>query len=498
MQPADEPASEPNPTAQDANDNATTWPSTDAIEAEPSSATNDDAIGSEKSFRDKGMAVLAKIAREVAATCVVPTNPGEEGRSASNEVGRVDHEGDSGEGPGAAARLVPIALALMTSSECMVVEIPLKCVAAFLNNVGDKALEHGLVDVQFWPQRRSARRDPDPEIWGVTLDVDLQVADPFGSLMDAGLPPPTAWWRTKNGWKAVWMFDRAIDRASFHAIAQQYTLFIVGGDPKSWSPEQAQHLPTVHKTTPDGLVIVQHKASQSNTQPMIVDEFEPELPTRIERALSAGGRLSAGERQVVEDYLLDLGTPAPDERGGRSSPYDRCPASEQHDRPCLYVMRRDDGFIHLTCYGGHGGEGEKRWTEIALFELATGKRLDDDGIVALRDIPMTWAGAEYVKPRLQELFASEDARDVLVGAAIHVWFRAHAATVLARAKKRAATENVKLAPIPAIEQFVNFYQSKIDGFDQTGSCSIAFDAASKSLRILRGDGSTDEIKSSGE
>jgi hypothetical protein len=52
------------------------------------------------------MATLAKIAREVAATYVVPANTGEEARGASNDVGRVDREGDeSGEGSGAAVRL---------------------------------------------------------------------------------------------------------------------------------------------------------------------------------------------------------------------------------------------------------------------------------------------------------------------------------------------------------------------------------------------------------
>jgi hypothetical protein len=52
--------------------------------------------------------------------------------------------------------LVPIAPALLTSSEYMVVEIPIKCVAAFLNDVGDKALEHSLVDVTYFCFRTSA------------------------------------------------------------------------------------------------------------------------------------------------------------------------------------------------------------------------------------------------------------------------------------------------------------------------------------------------------
>ncbi len=392
-----------------------------------------------------------------------------------------------------------VSVSTQFTKTCIAVTIAVSQVAAFLNALGTATQEAGICDVQIWLQRRRGKKAGDcEEIWGVILDVDVVSTDPFGSFIDAGLPFPTCWWSTRNGYKGCWTFNRSVDAKLFLAIAQQFTISVPGGDPKSWSPEQGQHLPRVNKSTLDGNIPIKLTAVQTNAQPLQIDAFTSELPVRLERALSGGGRLGAGERKSVEDYLSELGTPAPDEAGARSAPYDHCPSAEQHDRPCFYVFRQEDESIDATCLGGHGGELSKRWSEAALYELATGKHRADADIAPVRDIPNTWAGDEYLKQRFSITFASEPNCAELVLAAVAVWMRARASMVLAKANQLAVREGVEITRPIALEDMLTFFERKVVGFDSTGPCRIAFDDNTSGLVILRSNGATEQVKVSGE
>jgi hypothetical protein len=393
---------------------------------------------------------------------------------------------------------VPLSFSVMSSGQCVVAVVPVAHVAEFLNDLGKATVKHNLADVQLWAQRRRSRTDPKPEIWGVLCDFDVAVDDPFGVLVDAGLPIPTAWWRTLNGWKPLWLFDRAANKSEFEAIAEQFTLSAPGGDPQSWSTNQAQHLPIVNKSTTNGLVVVTFDATQSNAQPMRVDDFVPELPVRLERAAGAGGRLSSGERKVVEDFLHDLGLTPPGDHGRSHGPFDRCLVTEQHDRPCCYVIRDAEGALRVTCMGGHGGEGVKRWSETALYGLATGSTVIRDGVVALHDIPVTWAGAEYMEQRWSALFVGDTHVGAQLRAARRVWMRARLQIVNEAARKRAAVLDAEVARGMSSEKALWYYEGKISGFDQTGPCRVAFNGVSDGLCILRDGGSVDEIHVRGE
>ncbi len=394
--------------------------------------------------------------------------------------------------------MVALSLALMSSGSCTQTAIPISRLAEFLNELGTAAVEQDFVDVQVWVQQRKRRRGECEEIWGVILDADVEAGDPLAVIVDAGLAMPTTWWKTRHGWKAIWVFDTPVDPATFGAISQQFTIAVLGGDPKSWSPDQAQHLPIVLKSTIDGVALVNFPAVQTNAQPLSVADYIPELPTRLQRALAGGRYLSAGERRAVEAYLLELGTPAPDENSSRVGPYDCCPASEQHDRPCFYLYRKDGGSIDGTCHGGHGGEGTKYWSEHALYALATGQHLAHAGIDALRDVPITWAGKEYLDAKFAEAFATEPNPEVLTAAAITVWMRARLALVTAKARRLAAEEGLAIDTGPTIEKALWFYERKIVGFDSTGPCRVAYDANQLGMVLLENNGKTTALKVKGE
>ncbi len=394
--------------------------------------------------------------------------------------------------------MLPLSLALMSSGSCTQIAIPVARLAEFLNELGAAAVQQQYADVQAWVQQRKRRRGGCEKIWGLILDADLEAEDPLAVIVDAGLPLPTTWWRTIHGWKAIWVFDRPADSDTFDAIAQQFTIAVPGGDPKSWSLDQAQHLPIVLKSTDDGVIEVKFLATQTNAQPLRIADYLPELPMRLQRALGSSRCLSAGERPAVEDYLAELGTPAPEETGSRSGPYACCPVSEQHDRPCFYIYRQENGSIDATCIGGHSGELTKFWSEPALYELATGKHISDAGIDALHDVPINWAGQSYIEDKLAEAFATEPQPRVLVATATTVWMRAHASKVILRARRLAESEGIVLTTQFPLNAFLRLCCEKIDGFDSTGPCRVAFDAVNQYLTLLHSNGSTQRIKTEGE
>jgi len=474
--------------------NATPSPASAPSVSEPDAEFTDEDPTGGAPLSDFERLVQA-IARDYAPVTQVDVRSPQE--APSGPLGPVSITADQAAQP--AMPSIWVSIAMQFSTICIAVMIMVSQLAAFLNALGTATQEAGFCDVQIWLQRRRGKKAGDrAEIWGLVVDIDVQSPDPVGSFVDAGLPFPTCFWPTRHGYKGCWAFSCSVDTNMFVAIAQQFTISVPGGDPKSWSPEQGQHLPYVNKSTLDGNVPVKFTAVQTNPQPLQVDDFVPKLPMRLERALSGGERLDAGERKIVEDYLDDQGTPAPDEAGGRSGPYDHCPVAEQHDRPCFYVYRQEDESVDATCLGGHGGELVKRWSEPALFELATGRRRADAGISPLHDIPITWAGDEYLKQRFSITFASEPATDESVASAIAVWMRARASRVLMIANQLATSIGAQNTNAIALDRMVSFYQKKIKGFDLTGPCRVCLDSTTKTLRILRSDGSTESIKAKGE
>jgi hypothetical protein len=395
--------------------------------------------------------------------------------------------------------IVPISIASMLSSTCFVAKVPVANIAAFLNDLGQAAADARLRDVQFWMQQRRHRRQQDVELWGMVLDVDEVAQDPFATLSEAGLPAPNSWWRTRHGYKAVWAFNRAAELPTFEGIAQQYTLSVQGGDPQSWSPFQPQHLPIVKKTTDDGIIDVCFPATQPNASPLSVDEIEPELPPRLARALADERRLTDSERDDVEEWLADLGIPAPEGNGQRAL-YQSCPASDQHTKACCYVSRRDTGAIDVTCLGGHGGDGHKYWSESDLYALVSGNDRSASRLDAVRDIPPTWAGFEYLRTRVEPLFAQEErqAAASLTAAAISVWVRAKAAADLRRALKRAATLGGEISETLEIADVVQLFEQRRRGFESMTPHRLYFDDVAKDLRLLLESGERLRLKIHGD
>ncbi|MFC1611271.1 hypothetical protein ACFL6C_09940 [Myxococcota bacterium] len=375
---------------------------------------------------------------------------------------------------------VPVSLSPMIGLQCACVEVDVAQVAVFLNEVGQESRKRRTPDVQLWLQKRTRKTaDKKVEIWGVVLDVDEKLCDPLATLREAGIPTPTAWWQTQNGCKAAFCFDRRVDEKTFQRIAKQLTIAVPGGDPGSWSVTQGQHLPICLKSCSDGIQDVNLPAQQSNGQPLSVAELEPQLPVRIERFLSAGRTLSTDERVMVEEYLSELGIPAP-EQPGESICYASCPDCDSHDSSCCYVNRRDTGAIVVTCLGGHAGEGKKVWHELHLYERVTGTSLPTATVDAVRDIPVTWAGEAFIDHKLVKAMSSRPFWEAHAKAAKQIWQAARARHE-ASAYDREQSELLKREPgavpgsPPPAAEYLHVYQSRLAGCDVAGPFDVFYD-----------------------
>lgn len=352
-----------------------------------------------------------------------------------------------------------VSITFKISTTCIAVLITVAKLAAFMNALGTAAHEANHVDVQIYLQRRGGRKANEKvDIWGVILDIDKPSDDALGSFLAAGLPMPTCWWPTRNGYKGAWAFDRSVDAEAFSMIAQEFAVAVPGADPGSWLVTQGQNLPVGWKDTTGGVVNVAMAASQSNGVPFEVGVYTPTLPSRLARALAGAKRLTADERRQVEDWLTERGIDAP------AAPsrviYDSCPATDKHDTTCCYVYRQEDGSIDITCHGGHHGEGKKYWGEIALYREATGQQLSHAEIDALDDVPFTWAGIEFVTSKFKAALAMDEFADAIIEAACVVWQRAKAARRLDRLRAQARSRGISLTSA-SVAVVLEIYRRKL-------------------------------------
>jgi hypothetical protein len=307
----------------------------------------------------------------------------------------------------------------------------------------------------------------------------------LATIVTAGLPVPTACWHTDGGFKGLWVFEQPAFPETFTAVAEQFTVALSGGSPASWDPAGGNHLPIGLGSTGGGVVHWYHPALQTNPDPYWVAFYSPMLPPRLDRSLSGRRHLADVERQQVQTYLVGIGLAPPSVAGGHAS-YGGCPLGS-HGSVCCYVSLREDGSTVVTCLDEHGKEGRKTWDEVDLYFLATGARLSVGGIDSVANIPTTWAGQEYFRDRLAELFAAPEG-DLVMAAAIRVWMRAKAGIVLEPLLTDAYVRGHALKGPPPWHRYVAFYESRLAG-DEAGPCQVFFDDVRRDLRLVSGDGS---------
>ncbi|WP_438033714.1 hypothetical protein [Sorangium sp. So ce204] len=294
-----------------------------------------------------------------------------------------------------AVQTIVVSFACMHSNIAFPMEVQVRHVAEVLNHVGDAAVLAGLHDAQFWVQRRVSKSARPEAIHGAVVDVDVQVTDVLAEIERAGIPTPTAYFPTLNGYKLVYAFAAAADVSVFEQIALRLTLALEGGDPASWNPSQGQRLPKCLKTTTSGVVAVNFAAQLANPVALAPVVQAVPFPRRLQRQLGAWSP-SPADREQIREFLAQVGIPAPDEPG--KALYAACPASEEHDSKCCYVNVHEGGAINVTCLGGHGGEGKKHWSERDLLLLAGGEAAAGNASFDLmRDLPVTWAAQQLCK-----------------------------------------------------------------------------------------------------
>ena len=359
-------------------------------------------------------------------------------------------------GSGSAECVTWVSLALMAGLSVIAVPVPVPKLADFLNEVGERTASAGLVDVQFALQRRSTKAaDGLQAIHGIALDVDRGSADPLGDLQAAGLPVPTCFFNTVRGYRAVYACATEIPSEDFIDLARRAVLALEGADPGSWQPSQFQRLPICFKSTPGGTVRVAYPAVQTNAVPLDATAGALPFPGRLLRLLGSSA-CTAGERELIREYLDELGISAPDP--GTSFLYATCPAVELHDTPCSYVNVDEAGRISVHCLGGHGGEGAKHWSERDLVRLA-GAHLDEDSVNEafdpLTDLPITAATIEYVKFQLRDW--SELEQEAAVQVLAREWAR--------RESRGLVNPNIVL----------DVYSARLRGMPDIGPVSVYFD-----------------------
>lgn len=355
---------------------------------------------------------------------------------------------------------------LAGDTRTVAVRLPRDRIPAFLNAVGEATVHAGLVDVQFWLQeRRSKAPHGLKQICGAVVDVDVATADVIGTVQQAGVPMPTFHFRTANGFKLAFVYQRPASQLEAEAWAKALTLAFVGGDTNSALPSQGQRLPTCLKSTEAGIVQVSYPAMASNPHPLDPSLDGLVFPERV-RARLADTRLSPASRDLVEEYLAECGTPAPDSPGSRL--YQSCPDAT-HDAPCTYVRRADSGEVSVVCLGGHGGEGSRRWTEAQLGKLAgvdVGEETEGTDIVA--DIPLTWATIRLIEKRLPDLTKAEmeAVQDVLL---------------IVKAVQEAARERVPVTHLPLV---VATIERRLRGTGHVGPTRLHYSEGHGALAVI--------------
>ena len=270
-------------------------------------------------------------------------------------------------------RKVWLTIAAMHRRQCHSIELLSRYIPTFLNDLGHLSVSVSLCDLQMWMQSRNSKRKSDfNHIDGAIIDIDTRIKDLILGFELYGVPRPLAYWDTIRGHKLLYVFERPCTQKIFNRITRRLSLPWPGVDPLSWHEGTAQRLPVCLKSTPNGVVPVEFEARLVN--PILLPlSAASGLPQRIASLLGSREEVSPLMRRRIDEYLEEIGIPAPETEGFVL--YDRCPVCDQHDAKCCYVNRRADTSIYVHCLGGHGGEGEKSWTERKLFSLAHGDSL---------------------------------------------------------------------------------------------------------------------------
>ena len=385
-----------------------------------------------------------------------------------------------------------LSLAPMCDTGCTPVEVDVTRIAEFLNTIGRQLVDVGIPDVQIWVQRRENKsKDEKVAIHGVTIDVDQKAEDIIGTLEAVGVPLPNAYWHTMNGYKLLYAFDREAKGDEAELLATWLTLALEGGDPASWSKAQGQHLPVCLKTKNDETFEVDFPAAQANPTPLALGDFDfISLPARLRQSWGAGATVSAPEREMVEQYLEDLGLPAPDE-AGTNFRYSRCPNEDSHSTPCCHVYRNADGTISVYCHASHGGEGKLHWSEHNLLVLAQGGLVEGQRIDAVRDLPATWAGRSLRGHLLLRRLGESSGTKELLRGAERLWRTAKARMEQGKWKNaadklEAETSGEELEVVrddPELTDFLRLYEDRESPHLGLGPCNVFFDDRYRALLI---------------
>lgn len=420
-----------------------------------------------------------------------------------------------------------LSLAPMRTVDCTPVEVDVHRVAVFLNDVGKQLVEAGELDVQVWAQHRTSKGQADGvQITGVIIDVDKRTDDILGELEAAGVHLiPTAAWNTNGGYKLLYASrnkrivpkdepgnttdknteaDIAIGFDSTEHLATWLTLALEGGDPGSWEVAHGQHLPICLKTKDSETLTVEHPAVQLNPAPLNLEDLPTtELPMRLRIAWGTGASVTTSERETIEEYLSDLGAPAPEEPGTHCR-YDRCPDTDSHSNPSFYVYRDADGSIHAHCFASHEGVGQKHWNEHALHALATGRPTAGPNIDAVRDLPATWAGEQYRRFQLATHLGEDGVKDAIVGGAERLWRRSRAEFELSEWKKLASWIEAQHPSVdvldrsdPELGDFISLYDTRQRPYLGLGPLYAYYDERYRDLRIRRSGGPDIPVFTSG-
>jgi hypothetical protein len=254
----------------------------------------------------------------------------------------------------------------------VVVDVARECVAAFLNNVGERAADVGFEDLQLYV---GVLAGENAFAGGMLADVDRPIDDVIAEPPRSEALQPLVGWRTESGnARYLYDFERIVPRKDFQnasvaqALLEHLELTIGGVDPASARWTQRQYLPTIIRTTKGEPRVVRHSAVQLNGPTVDAGAIPRFIGPRILKALGVESRrpLSDERREELAEYLRSVGleVPAP----GLRVYVSRCPR-KQHESRKTYLNHRMDGSLFMFCLGGHDGEGPLSWNEHQLSML---------------------------------------------------------------------------------------------------------------------------------
>lgn len=266
---------------------------------------------------------------------------------------------------------------MMAPSAGVTMPVETAALAAYLNEVGERSVVADVADLQLLLGRATGGSSRDIEsVHGFVADLDYIVEDPAKEHVVRGAPVPNVVFATESGGaRLLYVFESPFAPSAAEFMEKRIELFhalnvaLPALDPSSLKIEQRQYVPMFIRTTKGPRRVVSRIAIPISAQPLNLAQFAPSLPSLVLDALGLGaGLLGDAERDEVTTYLAALGVALPLAGGITVS---RCPI-KQHSARKVLVGRGKRGTIYCRCLGGHGGAGQKSWTEHDLLRLARG------------------------------------------------------------------------------------------------------------------------------